>query len=104
MHRWVLAALSLSAAFAQKLPELHPIPDSKPDLGRAFHDYWRQQTGNRPATPFAVPQGEVKCSVPLIEVEIPDKTWFAIATIKPMPVDPKATIQPPAPPCPQLKK
>lgn len=105
MHRWVRVALTLSAAFAQtKLPELRPIPDSKPDLGRAFHDYWRQQAANRPATPLTMPQGEVKCPVPLIEAQMPDTTWFRMPTIKPKPVDPKAAIEPPAPPCPQVKK
>ncbi len=104
MYRWIVAALTFSAAVAQtKLLELRSIPDSKPDLGRAFQDYWRRQA-NTPVILSTRPQGDVKCSVPLIEAEIPGNTRFAMRTIQPKPVDSTAVIEPPAPPCPQLKK
>jgi hypothetical protein len=123
MHRWILALIVSAAALAEDgSSQLRPIPQWKPDLGRAFHDLRRQESAKAPHF-FALPQGnpvptrlftlprgkavpprEVTCSVPLTEVPISKEQLFVMRSIKPENHDPDSLIPPPAPACLPSKK
>lgn len=123
MHRWLLALIVPAAAMAQDgSAKLRPIPQWKPDLGRAFHELRRQESAKAPHF-FPLPQGdpaptrlftlprgktvpphEVTCSVPLTEVPISKDRLFTMKSIKRENHDPGSLIQPPAPACLPLRE
>jgi len=123
MHRWILALIIPAAALAQGPSEqLRPIPQWKPDLGRAFQDLRRQESAKAqhffalpqgdpvPRPLFTLPRGkaapprEVTCSVPLSEVPISKERRFVMKSIKPENHDPGSLVPPPAPACLPLKE
>lgn len=123
MHRWILALMIPAAVMAQGgSAQLRPIPEWKPDLGRAFHELRRQESAKAPHF-FALPQGDpaptrlftlprgkaapprdITCSVPLSQVPISKNRRFVMKSIKPENHDPNSLIAPPAPACLPLKK
>ena len=123
MHRWILALIVPVAAVAQDgSAQLRPIPQWKPDFGRAFQDLRRQESAKAPHF-FALPQGDpaparlftlprgktvpphvVTCSVPLTEVPISKDRLFVMKSIKPQNHDPGSVVQPRAPACLPLKE